>query len=138
MNRTRVSVVVASALTILLILGLFGALSVIVGGRASATAVDDSASPAATGTLMPVPGDASTGNISEIKNVVLLLADDLDWATFNEVPRLKALMDKGTTLSNFVVTDSLCCPSRTSIFRSQFVHNHKVLSNVPETGGGWS
>jgi arylsulfatase A-like enzyme len=36
-----------------------------------------------------------------------------------------------------VVTDSLCCPSRTSILRSEYVHNHRVLSNIPKTGGGW-
>jgi len=139
MNRTRVSVGAASALTVLLVLGLFAALSVVVGGRASATSVvDASSAPSESGSASldtPIPG---TGKLSDIKNVVLLLADDLDWAAFTQVPRLKALMDKGTTLTNFVVTDSLCCPSRTSILRSQFVHNHKVLSNVPQTGGGWS
>ncbi|MDD2857857.1 MAG: sulfatase-like hydrolase/transferase [Candidatus Nanopelagicales bacterium] len=75
---------------------------------------------------------------SGIKNVVLLLADGLDWAAFNQVPRLAALKAQGTTLSDFVVTDSLCCPSRTSLLRSQFVHNHQVLSNVAKTGGGWA
>jgi N-acetylglucosamine-6-sulfatase len=137
MNRTRVSVVVASALTILLVLGLFAALSVVVSGRASATSVVDAAVPSESSSSTVDPLMPGSGKLSDIKNVVLLLADDLDWAAFNEVPRLKALMDKGTTLSNFVVTDSLCCPSRTSILRSQFVHNHKVLSNVPQTGGGW-
>lgn len=69
--------------------------------------------------------------------MVLLLADDLDWPLFDEVPRLAALRQAGTTLTNFVVTESLCCPSRASILRSQYVHNHRVDSNVPETGGGW-
>lgn len=138
MNRNRVSVVVASALTILLVLGMFSALSIVVSGRASASAVEEP-TPAPTSSGLDLGSeDASNGSLSDIKNVVLLLADDLDWGAFNEVPRLKALRDKGTALTNFVVTDSLCCPSRTSIFRSQFVHNHKVLSNVPETGGGWS
>jgi arylsulfatase A-like enzyme len=35
------------------------------------------------------------------------------------------------------VTESLCCPSRVSILRSQYVHNHQVLSNMMETGGGY-
>jgi arylsulfatase A-like enzyme len=137
MNRKRLSVIAASSMTIVFTLALFGALSVASGGSASATATreDATASPTAEVSETPLP---QTGQISDIKNVVLLLADDLDWATFNEVPRLKNLMAEGTTLSNFVVTSSLCCPSRTSILRSQFVHNHKVLSNVPETGGGWA
>ena len=137
MNRKRLSVIAASSMTIVFTLALFGALSVTSGGSASATATreDATASPTAEVSETPLP---QTGQISDIKNVVLLLADDLDWATFNEVPRLKNLMAEGTTLSNFVVTSSLCCPSRTSILRSQFVHNHKVLSNVPETGGGWA
>ncbi|MDD2819291.1 MAG: sulfatase [Candidatus Nanopelagicales bacterium] len=79
----------------------------------------------------------TTGSLADIKNVVLLLADDLDWSTFDEVPRLAALKEQGTTLTNFVVTNSLCCPSRASLLRSQYVHNHQVVSNVPQTGGGW-
>jgi hypothetical protein len=137
MNRKRLSVITASSMTIVFTLALFGALSAASGGRASATAtreeVTTTPSNESSETALP-----QAGKISDIKNVVLLLADDLDWATFNEVPRLKNLMAEGTTLTNFVVTASLCCPSRTSILRSQFVHNHKVLSNVPETGGGWS
>ncbi|MDO9485007.1 MAG: sulfatase [Actinomycetota bacterium] len=79
----------------------------------------------------------TVGSLDDIKNVVLLLADDLDWATFDEVPRLAALKEQGTTLTNFVVTNSLCCPSRASLLRGQYVHNHQVVSNVPQTGGGW-
>jgi len=72
------------------------------------------------------------------QNVVVLLADDLDWYAFEQVPRLKAYRDRGITLTNFVVTDSLCCPSRSSIYRSQYVHNHEVISNGIKTGGGWA
>ena len=73
----------------------------------------------------------------EIDNVVLVLADDLDWALFNQVPRLAALTEMGMTFTNHTVTDSLCCPSRVSIFRGQYIHNHRVVSNIAETGGGW-
>jgi arylsulfatase A-like enzyme len=73
-----------------------------------------------------------------IKNIVLILADDLDVATFEQVDRLKALHQQGLTLRNMVVTDSLCCPSRASILRSQYVHNHGVLSNLVGSGGGWA
>ena len=105
-----------------------------------------------TGASKPGPG-ANTATVSEINaqqpqakalepmpqidNVVFVLADDLDWETFNQVPRLQALRKQGMTFASAVVTDSLCCPSRVSIFRSQYVHNHRVISNVVESGGGW-
>ena len=73
----------------------------------------------------------------QIKNVVLVLADDLDWKLWSEIPRLRALQDEGTAFTNYVVSDSLCCPSRTTIFRGQYVHNHQVVSNDAVTGGGW-
>lgn len=48
------------------------------------------------------------------------------------MPKLKKfLIDEGTTFSNYFVTNSLCCPSRSSILRGQYVHNHKVTSNAP-------
>ena len=74
---------------------------------------------------------------STVDNIVFILADDLDWATFRQVPRLNALQAKGTTFTNATVTDSLCCPSRVSILRGQYVHNHKVVSNESASGGGW-
>ena len=77
------------------------------------------------------------GSLADAKNVVFVLADDLDWSLFNQVPRLAALKEKGITFMNHTVTDSLCCPSRVSIMRGQYIHNHKVISNIKETGGGW-
>ena len=90
--------------------------------------------------LGPVPQQAVVTDEqfqTEIDNIVFILADDLDWATFRQVPRLNALQSKGTTFTNTTVTDSLCCPSRVSILRGQYVHNHKVVSNEPASGGGW-
>lgn len=72
-----------------------------------------------------------------VENVVFVLADDLDWATFRQVPRLAALQAQGQTYLNTISTDSLCCPSRTSILRSQYIHNHLVVSNREASGGGW-
>ena len=79
----------------------------------------------------------TVGDLADIKNVVFVLVDDLDWNLFNQIPRLTALRDQGITFTNQTVTDSLCCPSRVSIMRGQYIHNHKVISNIEETGGGW-
>lgn len=82
----------------------------------------------------PLPG---TGSLADVRNVVLILADDLDWNLFDQVPRLANLREKGLTFTNATVADSLCCPSRASILRGQYIHNHRVVSNTESTGGGW-
>ncbi len=72
-------------------------------------------------------------------NVVFILTDDLDLSSYldpSRFPKVNSLLvDKGTTFSNFFVTDSLCCPSRSSILRGQYVHEHDVLGNLAPSGG---
>ena len=79
---------------------------------------------------------ASTGRQP---NIVFILADDLDLTSYTDpakFPKFNALMtEQGTTFSNYFVTDSLCCPSRSSILRGEYVHNHGVHGNVPPKGG---
>jgi arylsulfatase A-like enzyme len=121
------------------------ALAVVGGCAAQAVPRADgpSTASASPGQLLPSPAPSASGAApvpsppGAIKNVVLLLADDLDTRGFRQIPRLRALQDQGLTLRNMVVTDSLCCPSRTSILRSQYVHNHQVISNLQVSGGGW-
>jgi len=154
--RKRLSVVTASTLSTIAVIAGIVAVGVVVPDSPMVTATSAAESVGAgdtsgadpltgaltddttgTGTEAASTESAPVGDVSQIKNVVLLLADDLDWPLFNDVPRLKEFMDEGTTLTNFVVTESLCCPSRTSILRGQYVHNHEVISNIPQTGGGW-
>jgi len=73
-------------------------------------------------------------------NVVLILTDDLALDDVNEdslehMPNLKSLMEAGTTFENAFVTNSLCCPSRATILRGQYSHNHGILHNQPPLGG---
>jgi N-acetylglucosamine-6-sulfatase len=71
-------------------------------------------------------------------NIVMILADDLDLKldSLNYMPNLQTLMaQQGTTFTQSLVTESLCCPSRTTILRGQYVHNHQVLNNEYPTGG---
>jgi N-acetylglucosamine-6-sulfatase len=79
------------------------------------------------------------GETDERPNFVLILTDDLERDLYYDASRFpkfnSLLVEEGTTFSNYFVTDSLCCPSRSSILRGQYVHNHDVRSNRPPLGG---
>jgi N-acetylglucosamine-6-sulfatase len=75
---------------------------------------------------------------SDRPNIVLILADDLDakMGTTDYMPYLSDLMvAQGISITDFVITNPLCCPSRSTILRGQYVHCHKVYTNAPPTGG---
>ena len=73
---------------------------------------------------------------AERPDIVFILADDLDAAETAFMPKLNGLLvAQGTTFSSYFVTDSLCCPSRSSILRGQYPHNTQVAGNVPPAGG---
>ena len=71
-------------------------------------------------------------------NIIFILTDDLDAhpGSISHMPNLRRyLVNHGTTFENAFVTTSLCCPSRATILRGQYSHNHKILRNVPPLGG---
>jgi N-acetylglucosamine-6-sulfatase len=85
------------------------------------------------------PTGASDAKKSKKPNFVVIVTDDLERNLYFDASRFpkfdSLLVDQGTRFSNFFVTDSLCCPSRASILRGQYVHNHDVRSNRPPLGG---
>jgi hypothetical protein len=93
--------------------------------------------PAASST--PAPSSQSTpasGMIKGKPNIIFVLADDLDAAAIQYMPKLKSLItDQGETFPNYFVPESLCCPSRATTLRGQYPHNTKILSNDPPLGG---
>ncbi|WP_305787892.1 sulfatase-like hydrolase/transferase [Symbioplanes lichenis] len=68
-------------------------------------------------------------------NVVFVLADDLSMNLLPHMPNVRALAQDGTTFTNYTVTDSLCCPSRSSIFTGRYPHNTGVFTNSGRDGG---
>jgi N-acetylglucosamine-6-sulfatase len=70
-------------------------------------------------------------------NVVFVLADDLAWnlVTPRFMPHVTALERRGETFDHYFVADSLCCPSRATIFTGDFPHDTGVLANVGRYGG---
>jgi arylsulfatase A-like enzyme len=68
-------------------------------------------------------------------NIVFVLTDDLSTNLVRFMPHVLAMQRHGLTFRDYFVSDSLCCPSRASIFTGQFPHNTHVFSNGPPNGG---
>jgi N-acetylglucosamine-6-sulfatase len=69
-------------------------------------------------------------------NIIFILADDMRLDDFDYMPQTQQLLsDQGVTFGEAFVTTSLCCPSRASILRGQYTHNHQVLTNTKPEGG---
>jgi arylsulfatase A-like enzyme len=68
-------------------------------------------------------------------NIVFLLTDDLSLDLLPFLPSVQRMEQQGVTFTNYFVTDSLCCPSRSSIFTGQFPHTDGVFRNGGPDGG---
>ena len=51
------------------------------------------------------------------------------------MPHVQAMRQEGLTFDNYFVSDSLCCPSRSSILTGNLPHDTGVFSNVGPGGG---
>ena len=67
-------------------------------------------------------------------NVVYVLADDLRTDDLRFMPAVQRLAREGTSLPNFIVTDSRCCPSRASLLTGRYPHNTRVFANAKGNG----
>ena len=85
--------------------------------------------------------DGMPGAQAPRPNIILILADDLSsnlldppgapvpgfkYSTYHGV---EDMMKEGAIFANYFVTNSLCCPSRYSIFTGKFPHNTGVWTN---------
>ena len=68
-------------------------------------------------------------------NIVFVLTDDLSSDLVRYMPHVVAIERHGLTFSNYFVSDSLCCPSRASIFTGNFPHDTHVYGNFGTRGG---
>jgi N-acetylglucosamine-6-sulfatase len=79
-------------------------------------------------------GSTATGG-STPPNIVFVLTDDLSTNLIRWMPQVQALEARGITFNNYFVSDSLCCPSRASIFTGDYPHDTGVFTNVGSDGG---
>jgi len=69
-------------------------------------------------------------------NIVLILTDDQRWDTLWAMPNVQSeLMAQGVTFDDAFVTNSLCCPSRTTILTGKYSHGTGVYDNAGHYGG---
>ncbi|MEU6714229.1 sulfatase [Nonomuraea sp. NPDC046802] len=69
-------------------------------------------------------------------NIVFIMADDLEAGTLRYFPNItEELVRQGASFDRFFVSNSWCCPSRSTILRSQYVHSHGVYTNTAPEGG---
>ena len=68
---------------------------------------------------------------------MFILTDDLSWNLINEqtAPHIMQLEQHGETFDHYFVADSLCCPSRSTIFTGLYPHDTHVATNLPPDGG---
>jgi hypothetical protein len=89
----------------------------------------------------PGAGGESSGARSEAggaaarPNIVFVLTDDLSVNLVQFMPHVLAMERAGLTFEDYFVSDSLCCPSRASIFTADFPHDTGVFSNFGPGGG---
>ena len=69
-------------------------------------------------------------------SIVFILSDDEDVTSHRVMAQTTALIaDQGATFNNYFVSYSFCCPSRTTILRGQYPHNHRIEGNEWPAGG---
>lgn len=105
------------------------------------TTVVPTTEPTPTPTPTPPPTPPPTPTVEpdpNRPNVLFILVDDLDRSLVSArlMPNLDALLRKqGAEFKNFFVDVSICCPSRSSFLRGQYMHNTGIYSNVYPGGG---
>ena len=78
------------------------------------------------------PAPAQTG---ARPNFVFVLTDDLSNNLVQYMAQVQQMQREGTSFSRYFVTDSLCCPSRSTIFTGRYPHSTGVFTNSPPDGG---
>ncbi|HTP20499.1 MAG TPA: sulfatase [Solirubrobacteraceae bacterium] len=81
------------------------------------------------------PAPSKVGGAATRPNIVFVLTDDLSMNLVRFMPHVLAMERSGLTFNDYFVSDSLCCPSRTSIFTGDFPHDTGVFSNFGPGGG---
>ncbi len=113
------------------------ALGLFIAALAFVQCSDGLAPPVPDGARDSGPGDGGDASKppSAPPNIILVLTDDLSWNLVRFMPAVREMRKHGLTFTNYFVTDSLCCPSRSSIFTGKYPHDTGVFTNSGRFGG---
>jgi N-acetylglucosamine-6-sulfatase len=104
------------------------------GGQSGSSAAG--AGSGGSGTAPPAASKAAPlANSSKHPNIIFILTDDLALNLVQYMPHVLQMQKDGATFTNYFVTDSLCCPSRSSIFTGRYPHSTGVFKNEGPDGG---
>ncbi|MBT0769450.1 sulfatase [Kineosporia sp. J2-2] len=70
-------------------------------------------------------------------NIVFVLTDDMSLNMMKYAPAVQKMKKQGVTFQNYFVTNSLCCPSRSTIFTGKYPHHTGIKTNSLSSGGGY-
>jgi N-acetylglucosamine-6-sulfatase len=71
-------------------------------------------------------------------NFVFILTDDMRKDDLKYMPKTRTLLgNKGRRFENAYVSLAWCCPSRATIMRGQYAHNHGLWFTRDTADGGW-
>lgn len=111
------------------------------GGCLSGTSTDNNSQPTSTPrailTITP-QNDVQVLPKENRPNFLFILTDDLDkeLGSINYMPHLQELLvAKGLTVEDYYISNSVCCPSRSTFLRGQYNHNNQIYQNTPPYGG---
>ena len=102
--------------------------------RAAGARGDARPSHSSSGTSVSAATRARTAGARK-PNIVFVLTDDLSMDLVRFMPEVEALRTRGMSFKDYFVSDSLCCPSRSSIFTGDFPHDTGVFTNAGGDGG---
>src|SRR4051794_5791961 len=88
--------------------------------------------------LLAVTGPAAAssppaGAAAARPNIVLVLTDDQEVASVDQMPNVKALAARGATFTHAYYNDPTCSPSRATILTGLYDHNTGVTTNTHKT-----
>ena len=75
---------------------------------------------------------ATSTSEAQPPNIIFLLTDDQDVTanSLDYMPKLNTILrEGGMEFLNYFVSTALCCPSRTTIIKGQYCHNHGIWDN---------
>jgi N-acetylglucosamine-6-sulfatase len=88
------------------------------------------------GCLSTAASRPGTGESADRPNIIFVLADDLDLASAQKMPKVNSLLvERGATFEEAFVSYPACCPSRAPMLTGLYAHNHGVRGNKRPVGG---